>query len=138
MCLNIIWTNEEKKEWLKNKPNEITAYKVAMNGLDGVSPLFQNTETFYCLTNKIEKGEKREFAHGWRSGKYRPYYHLCSTKTAAKNWQGRWSGGKIFKCKIPKKAITAIGIQRGYITIVTKEFTFVEKTELFKDGKQCA
>lgn len=34
---------------------------------------------------------------------------------------------------MPRKAITAMGTQTGYVTIVTKEFTFIEGDEYFEE-----
>lgn len=137
MCLDILWTKKETAKWLKNKPDFITAFKVVEIGyLVGCSvekayPLFHDKMGGFCKINRIEQESSPTRVNSRMS--YTPHFHACITKTAAEYWATGWRARRIFKCKIPKSKITAIGEQGGYITIITKEFTFVEGERFFTE-----
>ena len=61
-----------------------------------------------------------------RSSRYMAYYHLFLYEDDAEIWKdGMWNGSfKVIKCTIPKKLITDVGLQDGFV-IVTKGFDIV-------------
>lgn len=150
MCLDKIWSRKEKKEWIGNQSDTITAYKVVLKnrafvrgtseegesysefGKEYVKPMFYDGASAFKKTNKITKKPKRTSVEGRT---YTPYYHICLTKEAAKHWKNGFKSRKILKCEVPRKAITAMGTQTGYVTIVTKEFTFIEGNKYFEKEK---
>lgn len=136
MCLDNVWSEEKTKKWLSKRPDTITAYKVVRRNWSEteITPPFFTSYWKYEKENKIENINESILSNNCK--KYVPYFHLCLTKRAAKKWQnGGWRRTTL-KCKIPKKAITAIGEQWGCITIITKEFTFVEGDEYFKKEEE--
>lgn len=148
MCIDVIFTDEITKEWLENKPDTITAYKVVkIEDKKAYPPVFWGQ---YKKTNKLDSekcpGEKcpgftmvlnKRGSYDYVG--YKAYYHIFSTKQAAKEWStARWSflktrATRVLECEIPKKSITAVGTELGCTVIITKEFTFTEGNEYFEE-----
>ncbi len=147
MCLDNLWTKARIKEWLKNKPEIITAYKVVKIIEGEAYPAIYHDNGPFEKTNKEDKcspsvaaahvvrKDGTELSHRWRH--YPTLYHMFLTKRGATRWNDR-SDEEILKCKIPKKQIVDIGIQHDCIAIITKEFTFVEGDKYFKEETVCA
>ncbi len=155
MCLNIQWTNKQKKEWLKNKPKTITAYKVcSIYETDGVKELFPPVyaiehgpfkRTNIMLKRELEDSGKlcwvklsstKTDSRSYGSVPYNANYHLFSTRKAASKWSAELAGEmEVLKCEIPKECITVIGRQMNCVVIVTKKFKFVEGLEYFGKKK---
>lgn len=150
MCLDKIWSRKEKKEWIGNQSDTITAYKVVLEnravikstteesescwefGKEFVQAMFYGRASAFKKINKVTKKPKRTSVEGRT---YTPYYHVCLTKKAAKHWKNGFKSRKILKCEVPRKAITAMGTQAGHVTIITKEFTFIEGDKYFEKEK---
>lgn len=152
MCLHTKMTTKQCKEWLKEQPDDIIAYKVAWELVGEVYPPVYRNGIRYEKTNKLEKMPTAKSSYGCtedRPGRsYKAGYHLALTKNGAKEFKHWLYGNKekhsvILKCKIPKKAVVAVGTQASDITkdnpvrsneiaIVTKEFTFTEGDRYFE------
>ena len=115
-----------KREWLKDKPNVIIAYKVVCkNCCDDYSSIFGRLEHFSKTSMNKIKG-KRDPVHIDRfEEKYRPYYHLFVSKEGARAWRG--SDEVILKCEVPKAEIRTVGMQKDKKVIVSKAFRIVEE-----------
>ncbi len=142
MCLDSKRTYEKQKEWLKNKPKTITAYKVVKITKGRVSPPIFDAYGPYKKTNIIDTYPriKTFYSKGYSvtMRKYQAAFHLFLTKRGAEAWRNKSLNQIILKCSIPKKSVVAIGKQCRLATIVAKEFTFVEGDKYFKKEKQCA
>jgi hypothetical protein len=150
MCLFRKWSDEEVKEYLKDKPARITCYKsVRVGQVNGgglaLKPYWewanragyspggfrfkspQDTNGFKTGWNK--KKSSPTILTGYREDSipsrksYKAHFHCWVDET----------GGRAFDHKIavqvPKSSITAIGLAEGDLTIVTKSF-FVSKDEV--------
>ncbi len=149
MCLETLWTKAEIKEWLKTQPDDITAYKVVKlgesDGKERAFPVVYWEYGAFKKVNKITRSIVRRVPHVIVLGKYRQsrrsyetYYHLFLMKDDAQKWKETGPSAmfcKVLKCKIPKKAITDIGKQINGISIITKEFTFVQGNKYFGENK---
>ncbi len=157
MCLNYKWTTEDRDKWLKDKPETITAYKVARKDWRTDYPYKTKKKqiwppvfnTFaYRKTNRLSilpplirssYGRTKKY---WQSDvtQYVPGYHLFSTKYGAEKWviSRGYDNEIVLKCTIPKKDVIAVGKQANCMVIVTEEFTFVEGNEYFKKETVCA
>ena len=141
MCLHTLWTKEKTDKWLEDKPENITAYKVIFHykGNPGrVFPPCYSSFGAYEKINKLGKAKQDDMIETYANkyfNKYKPFFHLFRTKSAADTWaDGSLTKDlEAFECKIPKHAITAIGRQDGFVTIVTTEFTFVQGDKYFKE-----
>ncbi len=146
MCLKSKWTEEKTNEWLKNKPETITAYKLVQvirtnDGSNRIWPPIWDDKP-YKKTNRIPGNLSLiPYISSQTSGeKYWAGYHLFFTKRGAEKFAIKRdvSWEIVLKCSIPKKDVLAVGKQYGCMVIVTKEFTFVEGDEHFGEKKQCA
>lgn len=136
MCLNGILTQKNKKTWMEEKPETITAYKV-VRIIDGkVYPMYFKTNIPFEKTNKLLKKESKDRIEtggvSFSSSTYRPYYHLFTNKKEAERWS---SNGVALRCKVPKNQITVVGTQLRKEVIIAKEFIFVQGDEYFKEEK---
>lgn len=139
MCLTWKYTDEEKKEWLKNKPEMITAYKRvrirALKNQKKMFPLFMFPLVEYkhfernnlLKTIKSKKSKKYKDVY-CQSRCYMAYFHLFEKKSDAKSFLNRPYGTKLVKCVVPKKYITDVGLQGGTV-IVTRKFSIVGEDE---------
>ena len=155
MCIDNKLLAKDRKEWLKDQPDIITAYKVVeikhIWGYDGnrLSAFFTDRQTPFKRTNlirevkKTTKDSKRRDAtfydsyHG-QPCEYIAYYHLFPTKKDAQkltrwNMRNNNSEGHIIKCLVPKKYITDIGEQWGIKVIVTRGFDIIGQDEYLKE-----
>jgi len=134
MCLDRVQSEEELKKWLEDKPEIIECYKVVFHDQSDkcFTPIFcRNREMFY----------KRNICQDYFSecSEYKPFFHFIFRKEDALRYKEdalRYTrnGEKIFKCKVRRKDITAIGslmlVDFNYIKtcidncIVAKEFEF--------------
>jgi len=130
MCLNTLWTKERTKEWLSKKSNPLIVYKTVQSSIltGGIYPIIQNTHGRYKKTNKVDKRTLTTVHTGRGNKPYKAGYHMCLTKKGAKVWFG-----KVLKCEVKKKDVLAIGTQNNHTAIVTREFTFIDEDEHFKD-----
>jgi len=120
---------EKTKEWFKDKPDNITAYKVVEIKDGKVFPSFFNEKSFK-KTNKLKKRSisqrtQADICHSF----YQPYYHFFLDRRDAKGWA--WGCETVLECTVPKDQITVVGRQADSLAIVAKEFTFVEGDEYF-------
>lgn len=140
MCLSTLWTKEQKKEWLEDKPEIIIAYKVVRikttsDGEDRIYPVSYHKDVPFEKINKLEKkAGYEEIETEEEDGCYLPYFHFFTSLHGARTWLIAQHSEVIFECEIPKKAITMMGIQEGESIIVATEFTFVEGDEYFKES----
>jgi len=146
MCLSRKYTAKQKREWLKDKPEMITAYKAVevttIGGRKQFSPPIYDGKP-YKRKNRLQKPRegntsKKEITwcdtpkRGWTS--YIAYYHLHVNRGGATRWLCLTSSSrKIIKCLIPKRLITDIGVegQEKSEVIVTKGFDIVGQDHSF-------
>lgn len=144
MCLDMRMIEKEEKEWLKSKPENITAYKVVWEINNKIYPMYYNREeeSFQKVNKLKDKGIVegiRVMTKGLALSRYIPYYHFFELRKDAEKWgSSRGKSEVILKCTIPKDQITAVGWQNDSISIIAKEFTFIEGSEYFKEEKECA
>lgn len=136
MCLENKFSEKEKKEWLKNKPDTITCYKSV-----SVHRPLQNLARLYpphfChdpikRINKLEKPLKGEpskkqyttFKTSRRETSYAAYFHLYA-------YDPKKTTGKVIKCKVSKKDVTTIGYQWDKMVIVTRQYEVVGEDKYF-------
>lgn len=147
MCLDILWTRQKTKEWLKTQPDPVIAYKVVSLRNGRAHPPVYFEYGPYGKTNKVEGSRRISTVTVLGKGKktrrnYTCLYHLFHTEEDAKSWI--ISGPRtVLKCKIPKKAIADVGHQGNRIAIIAKEFTFAGNKYLKDESKnekekQCA
>ena len=146
MCLNTLWSEEQKNAWLKEQSEMITAYKfVAVrresikryeDGEEKISPPFKmlDEDVHYKKKNIVKKTtkiSKKDYviSHD-ETTTYVAYFHLFLEKKATEKWNFTFKT-RTLECKIPKKLITDIGEECGEIVIITRGFDFVEGDEYF-------
>jgi len=132
MCLNAVKTKEELDKWLSTQPDVIECYKIVCrrkytDGTNGYCPWVYSTRKF-CKRNKSIRDERKLNRtipiQGFPFYTYVPNFHFYLNKKNAKNIACSDFGQYVFKCRIKKEDITAIGIQGGCFCIVAKEFEF--------------
>jgi len=149
MCIRHRWRVKEKKEWLKDQPEIITAYKIEKVKYDykdcetGKGRLFPPcmfgniSGKQYKRKNRVRKAEHRKcwtyYDETCKATTYYAYFHLFAEEKAAKKWIGKPMSSlyKLIKCEVPKHLITDIGLQeqQQYLTIVTKGFDIIGEDE---------
>jgi len=148
MCLRVKYTKKQKEEWLKDKPEMITAYKVIMTvrteeGKIKFYPLIFCDEP-YKRINRLHtnKDKDKNISVRYKNPRrdetsYIAYYHLYADKEAAQRWTCCLpTYRKIIKCLIPKNLITEIG-EEGYYhskVIIAKGFEIVGEDEVFQEN----
>lgn len=159
MCLSSQMTSKEKRDWLKNQPNMITAYKAVKikfapakcsleEGKKRMFPCYQNTSDVFKRKNKLSwiwklcsiLGKKISYAYVAGSRPYRDaplkkyttYYHLFVFQKDAEEY-GEFTGLEVIECVVPKKFITTIGMQdtgrEDRLSIVARGFEIVGQDE---------
>jgi hypothetical protein len=138
MCLDKLWSDEQKNEWLNTQPDEITCYKVvALRGGKANALFFSLTfnkvnDQRHCVADRIDVKKKES---------YIAHYHLFPTEQSARLWLsdiGWEDADRIMKCTVPKQDVCAIGTQSGQTVIVTKYFEFAEGDQYFREAQPCA
>ncbi len=147
MCLNKIYSVEAKEEWMEDKPDNITAYKVVKVIEGTVHPPIYPEHGPYAKTNDMENILKHHsFWMHCDEGEaavikadndvfYEPLYHLFLTREGAEDWRREFNLSVVvlvLECSIPKSAITNIGIQEDHEAVIAREFTFVGGQEYFE------
>lgn len=123
MCLGRACGQKAFQEWLKNKPEIITAYKaVDLRKVKGGHAVMAPVQD----TVRYKKRNVRQ-VNGPLKNKFSPYpyyanYHLFCRRYDAERWLSLW-GTNVIRCSVPKSQVTAVGNQMG-LCIVTKEFSF--------------
>ncbi len=149
MCLEYVWENEKKEEWLKEQPDMITAYKVVeTEEVDGkerlISPYIRDKRKkgdwvrppcVYKRKNRVRvtktsKIVKSHYHDTYKKTSYIAYYHLLTRREDAENWTS--CNRKVVECLVPKKFITDIGCQRNFLVIITRAFDIVGEDEYFE------
>ena len=142
MCLEYVWSNEEKEKWLKEQPKIITAYKVVVIKGSKMRPaFFGGYQPHYDRKNQITDGDKKSVPSLYTQEHYVPHYHLYTTLSRIEivssyvGWvrEGEVDDVKVVKCKVPKRSITDVGKQDGMVVIVAKEFEIVGEDKYFED-----
>lgn len=147
MCLNKLYSEKAKKEWMEDKPDNITAYKVVKVYDGALYPPIYPEYGSYAKTNDMEnilkhhslwihcdEGETATIKAN-NDVFYEPLYHLFLTREGAEDWRREFNLSVVvlvLECSIPKSAVTNIGTQEGQEAIIAREFTFVEGEEYFE------
>jgi hypothetical protein len=136
MCLESKLTKKDKANWLKDKPEEITAYKVmitrTVKGEIRLAPPFNNG--IYKRTNMVRAVTSEQsgkccytsFRGSIKSTTYMAYFHFFIDKEEAKSW-AMARGQKMVECKILKKYVTEIGRQWNKDIMVARKFSIVRQ-----------
>lgn len=150
MCLDSLWTKEKTKKWLKNKPDTIVAWKVALikHGHKKLfAPMFSHYQYHRYNNTKYDEWQSAtvadnrdgvEFGEPRYSENYKLRYHLFVRREDARIWKADAHAAvcesfKVIKCEIPKSSIETIGWQFGAVVVVSKEFTITGEDIYFKE-----
>ena len=154
MCLDYQWSKDRIKKWLERQSKTIIAYKLVRIDNSGeqrkaIPPSFRmygpykktNKKSWWAksptTTAKLlpDTGEEDYPVFGDYL-KYKADYHLFLNRDEASLWGLRYGEPPFYivlGCKVPKKKVVAMGKQNDSLTIVAREFTFIEGQEYFED-----
>lgn len=129
MCLEYKYTKKELKEWLKEQPEMITAYKLVTFSNGRIYPWVQGKTPFERdnLLKKEWKWSSKKYVEVDCHDKYMAYYHLLLNKESLLRYFGVFSD--VVECQIPKKYVTDMGVQWNLETVITRGFTIVGHDE---------
>lgn len=129
MCLYTKKTNKDTKEWLKTKPEQITAYKVVKKHGDSYYSIFFGQDPYIDKNFLQHKPEEITYCEKTnREVFYIAGFHLFLSRNSAVAYA--YPSDVILKCKVPKKNILAVGKDgKNYksTTLVTSCFEIIEE-----------
>jgi len=150
VCIDYKYTRKKRKEWLKDKPDTIIAYKVVKTfkeeqvvgsqiSMPGkLYPLFYPKE-FFKRKNRIKTISLQLFDRimdsRWHDNNkhchYVAYYHFYVNEVNAR--RALLNDRKLIICKIPKRLITNIGLQNSREVIIAKGFEIVGQDKYLEE-----
>lgn len=142
MCLSDLWSDARREEWLRDKPEQIQAFKVVLVADQRAYPLFGPLPDpgFFQKTNdQTNHIPCQRTVYNYDDEVYDAYdthFHMFPNREDAEAyWSTFWRDPEyiVLECRVPKEHITAMGLDSGLLAIVTKYFEFVERDHLFRD-----
>jgi len=142
MCLSDLWSDARREEWLKDKPEQIQAFKVVLVSGKRIYPLFgclPSLAYFQKINDQTGHTPRLTTSYDHDEGFYRSYeahFHLFPNREDAENFQHTYWGHSdyvVLECRIPKEHITAMGLECLYVAIIAKRFEFVEENHWFRE-----
>lgn len=139
MCLNVLCSEDERKEWLRKKKSTFIAYKVVRVKNNRYYPIFYTNQKSRPFLKTKENIVPSGVYGVWTNSKgynmpsvrYYPYFHLFSTLKSAGDWivwedlrhrEATYGEIRVLKCEVQKKYVTALGDQYAENVIVAKRF----------------
>ena len=134
MCLDAIHTKAELREWLKQQPSPIVAYKCI--SVDDHNQLFSSysplpTRFKKTVRNTVDMKELKRDQTTYVNDQHRQWatyrlgYHLCMTWAAAR-WWAIHHNHRVKRCLVRKKDVMYVGEQCESVVIVASSFIFAE------------
>lgn len=130
-------SDEEKKKWLKGKPETIVAYKAVVKyhedgkyyppfySINNANGAYAPMREINTISEEPPMQETLDSIGSEKTSSYAPYFHFFTDKKAAR--VSFAMPNAVVRCEIPKKDITAIGEQNGAEVIVAKSFKMTKQ-----------